>query len=317
MSVPYRIGPYRLIECIGQGTMGKVYRACDKNLSPVAVKLLAIDGTVVDHQWRDQNEAVYYLERFFKEIMILAELTRYRTGVPAYIDHGVAKNRVHYLAMELVQGKTLATQLQERRVDIGDALAICRDILHVLEYAHALGIVHRDLKPSNLMLGADGKVRVLDFGVARAFYSNTDPRYSVGNPQHMSPEQARGKEVTPASDIFAVGSILYTLLTGHHFFSGATVDEVMASRRRVRIAREPAIDCGLSPDLWSILYTSLQQVPEKRPSARLMRTRIEIQQRILTSRNSLSTSSVIPWDTTLPANDGDGAASETLVTQFK
>lgn len=322
---PPRVGLYRLVKCVGHGTMGRVYEALDRDDRPVAVKLLAVEGTILNRQEHNFDHEWESLERFFKEVTIAGLLSKYTDRVPCYIDHGInQEDGVHYLVMELVGGVTLAHHLEHHPVDVDEALKIACEILRALEAAHALGIVHRDLKPANVMLTTNS-VKVLDFGVARAFHSNTNLHALVGNLQYMSPEQAEQKAVTleknprriitPASDVFAVGSILYTMLTGHPFFAGTTIDEIRQAHRSTRIASHPPVNCDISSSLWRILYGSLQHIPAYRMSTAVMRELVEAELRTRAAANDrFRTSAVITLDTNKPANDAK--ANDTLVTRF-
>ncbi|MBP9709485.1 serine/threonine protein kinase [Patescibacteria group bacterium] len=323
---PPLVDLYRLVRCIGHGTMGRVYEALDRYDDPVAVKLLAVEGTILNRHEHDLDAEWESVERFFKEVAIVSLLSKDTDRIPRYIDHGITqKDRVHYLVMELVDGETLERRLEHHSVDIVEALKIASEILRALEPAHALGIVHRDLKPANVMLVPGKGIKVLDFGVARAFHGNTDPRILVGNLAHMSPEQAeqRGitleknprRLITPASDIFAVGSILYTMLTGRSFFAGITIEEIRQAHKETRITPYPAVNCDIPSSVWKILYHSLQHEPGKRMSAAAMRELIEAELRALVVTNDpLRKSSITSRYPNRPANDGE--ASKTLVTRF-
>lgn len=323
---PPLVGLYRLVRCIGHGTMGRVYEALDRYDDPVAVKLLAVEGTTLNRHEHDLDAEWESVERFFKEVTIVSLLSKDTDRIARYIDHGITqKDRVHYLVMELVNGETLEHRLEHHSVDIVEALKIASEILRALEPAHALGVVHRDLKPANVMLTASS-LKVLDFGVARAFHGNTDHRILIGNLAHMSPEQAEQKGITleknprrlitPASDIFAVGSILYTMLTGRSFFAGITIEEILQAHKETRITPYPAVNCDIPSSVWKILYHSLQHEPGKRMSAAAMRELVEAELRALAVTNDpLRKSSVTSrWDPNQAANDGE--ASKTLITRF-
>jgi hypothetical protein len=231
-----RLGTYTITSLIGVGGMGEVYQARDSKLErDVAIKVLP------EQFARDQER----LARFQREAKLLASLNHPNIATI----HGLEQSGdTHYLVMELVPGETLRDRLlREKRVPVEEALAIARQIAEALEAAHESekGIIHRDLKPANVKVTPDGKVKVLDFGLAKAFaaeaasqdFSNS-PTLSVaptmhgvimGTASYMSPEQARGRPVTKATDIFAFGAVLYELLTGVQAFPGEDVGDILAT----------------------------------------------------------------------------------------
>ena len=151
---------------------------------------------------------------------------------------------MRFLALELVEGETLAERVARGPVPVKEALEICRQIAEGVEAAHEKGVIHRDLKPANVKLTPDGKIKILDFGLAKAFEGEapvTDISQSptlteemtragviLGTAAYMSPEQARGEEVDKRTDIFAFGCVLYELLTGKRTFGGKTVTDTLA-----------------------------------------------------------------------------------------
>jgi Tol biopolymer transport system component len=229
-----RLGPYEIVSALGAGGMGEVYQAHDTKLGrDVAIKVLP------EAFAHDPDR----LSRFQREAKMLAALNH-----PAIATiYGLEQtNGTSYLVMELVSGETLQQRVTRGgRLPVEDALGICRQIAEALEAAHEKGIVHRDLKPANVKVTAEGKVKVLDFGLAKAFAggeSGSDPSNSptlsaagtmqgviLGTAAYMSPEQARGKAVDKRTDIWAFGCVLYELLTGQQAFHGDTVTEILAA----------------------------------------------------------------------------------------
>src|SRR5262245_30862284 len=209
--------------------MGVVFRALDTKLQrEVALKLLP------DH-FADDPER---LARFQREAEVLAALNH--PNIAAIHDLREA-NGSRYLVLELVEGETLQERLKRGRIPIDEALPIARQIAEALEAAHESGIVHRDLKPANIKLAPDRRVKVLDFGLGKAFQqqsttlSNSPTRVGeslrgiiLGTAGYMSPEQAKGKEANRSSDIWAFGCILYEMLTAHAAFEGETIGEILA-----------------------------------------------------------------------------------------
>ncbi|MCZ6768550.1 MAG: protein kinase, partial [Acidobacteria bacterium] len=228
------ISHYKVLEKIGQGGMGEVYRAEDTNLSrEVAIKVLP-------EQFTQDPER---LARFEREAKLLASLNHPNIAAIYGFEHS---DDFHFLVLELVPGDTLAERLAKGPLPVEEALDICRQIAEGVEAAHQKGVIHRDLKPANVKVTPEGQVKILDFGLAKAFEAESIPvtdfsqsptlteemtRAGVilGTAAYMSPEQARGKPVDKRADIFAFGSVLFELLTGKRAFEGETVTDTIAS----------------------------------------------------------------------------------------
>ena len=223
---------YKVLEKIGQGGMGEVYRAEDTNLSrEVAIKVLPEQFT------QDPQR----LARFEREAKLLASLNHPNIAAIHSFEHS---DEIHFLVLELVPGETLAERVAKGPVPVEEALEVCRQIAEGVEAAHEKGVIHRDLKPANVKVTPEGKVKILDFGLAKAFEVEppvTDISQSptlteemtragviLGTAAYMSPEQARGKPVDKRADVFAFGAVLYELLTGKRAFEGETVTDVLA-----------------------------------------------------------------------------------------
>jgi Tol biopolymer transport system component len=228
------LGSYEVLAPIGSGGMGEVYQAHDTKLGrDVAIKVLP--ETFAHDPER--------LSRFQREAKMLASLNHPNIATI----HGLEQsNGASYLVMELVPGETLQERIRrDGPVPVEEALGICRQLAEALEAAHEKGIIHRDLKPANVNVTPEGKVKVLDFGLAKAFAGDTadsNPSHSptlsavatmqgviIGTAAYMSPEQARGKAVDKRADIWAFGCVLYELLTGKQAFQGETVTEILAA----------------------------------------------------------------------------------------
>ena len=233
-----KLGTYEVLTAIGAGGMGEVYQAHDTKLGrDVAIKVLP-EAFAHDPE---------KLSRFQREAKLLASLNHPNIATI----HGLEdSNGTSYLVMELVPGENLAERVRrEGAVPVEEALTIAKQIAEALEAAHEKGIIHRDLKPANVKLTPEGKVKVLDFGLAKAFAGDTStedmsnsPTLSMaatmqgvilGTAAYMSPEQARGKQVTKATDIFAFGAVLYELLAGKQAFHGEDVAGILAAVLRV------------------------------------------------------------------------------------
>jgi serine/threonine-protein kinase len=223
-----QIGHYELLECIGVGGMGEVYRARDNKLRrEVALKLLPAEFA----------EDAERLSRFAREAEVLASLNHPNIGAIYGVEDGA-------LVMELVEGSTLAEHIAAARLSGQEALTVMRQVAEALEYAHDRGVVHRDLKPSNIKLTPEGRVKLLDFGLAKCLggvsAGSGDSSSTVtnglttvgaimGTAAYMPPEQARGVAVDKRADIWSFGVILYECLSGRHPFAEATVQETLAA----------------------------------------------------------------------------------------
>jgi Tol biopolymer transport system component len=225
------IGPYEVTSQLGEGGMGVVYRGRDSRLQrDVALKVLP------DNFASDPDR----LSRFQREAQVLASLNHPNIAQIYGLEHVGTSSCI---VMELVEGDTLADRLKKGPFAFDEAIDVSRQIADALSVAHERGVVHRDLKPANIKLTPDGKVKVLDFGLAKALAPKaTDTSLTamptmasgsmvgavVGTPGYMSPEQARGKEVDARTDIWAFGCVLYEMLTARQAFDGETVTDIMA-----------------------------------------------------------------------------------------
>jgi len=230
-----RLGVYEIVAQIGEGGMGAVYRATDTNLSrQVAIKVLP-DAFAQDTE---------RLARFEREAKTLASLNH--PNIAAI--YGFEKSGgIHALVMELVEGDDLSQRIARGAIPLDEALPVAKQIAEALEAAHDQGIIHRDLKPANIKVRADGTVKVLDFGLAKAMEPTgvmspgmsqsptiTTPAMTqagmiLGTAAYMSPEQARGSDADKRADLWALGVVLWEMLTGTRLFDGATVSDTLAS----------------------------------------------------------------------------------------
>jgi serine/threonine protein kinase len=263
---------YRLDEKIGAGGMGEVWKAIDLTLDrPVAVKILPEAFSTDPHR----------VARFEREAKVLASLNHPNIAVI----HGIHSfEGLHFLAMELVSGEDLSLKLRRGALPVGEAIALARQIAEALEAAHDSGVVHRDLKPANIQITPDGKAKVLDFGLAKAFESDPgSPGASVslsptmtaaatlagvilGTAAYMSPEQARGLPADRRADIWAFGCVLYEMLSGRRPFDGETVSDTLASV----LKSEPgwkALPTATPTGLRALLRRCLEKDPKKRLQA--------------------------------------------------
>ena len=262
---------FRLAEKIGEGGMGEVWKATDTTLGrDVAIKFLP--ASLAGDPER--------LARFEREAKVLASLNH--AGIAGI--YGLHEHEgVRFLAMELVPGEDLAQRLEKGTVPLSDAIDIARQIAEAVEAAHDQGIVHRDLKPANVKITPEGKVKVLDFGLAKALdpvasgrHSGLDSRMSptitslgtvagviLGTASYMSPEQAKGKPVDRRTDIWAFGCILYEMLAGRRPFEGEGISEVLAAVIMAPIAFE-ALPESVPSRLRALVRRCLERDPRRR-----------------------------------------------------
>ena len=228
-----KLGLYEILAPIGQGGMGEVYQARDSKLGrEVAIKVLA------EALRRDEER----LARFEREARVLASLNH--PGIATL--YGLERSRdITYLVMELVPGETLQERLARAPLTIDEALGFFQQIAEALEAAHAASVVHRDLKPANIKITPEGRIKILDFGLAKAFTApepvselSRSPTLTrdataagviLGTASYMSPEQAKGKNADKRADIWAFGAVLFEAITGRKAFDGESVTDVLAN----------------------------------------------------------------------------------------
>src|ERR1035438_1435149 len=228
-----KLGPYEIRSLLGTGGMGEVYRASDSKLGrDVALKVIL----------QEFSQDAQLMARFQREAQVLASLNH--TNIASI--YGLEDSGgMRALVMELVEGPTLDERIQQGAIPIEEALPIARQIAGALEYAHERGIIHRDLKPANIKVTHDGKVKVLDFGLAKALQGDTAPGnisnsptmtleatkagIILGTAAYMSPEQAKGKVVDRRADIWSFGVVLFEMLAGRQMYVGETATDIMAA----------------------------------------------------------------------------------------
>lgn len=214
------IGDYRLLKLLGKGGMGVVYKARQLSLArSVAVKILPAELS------QHENS----LKRFFREGKVLAKLEHPNI---VQVLQAAQDGDTYYLAMEYVRGRTLREVLKkEGRFEVKRAVDIARQIAEALDTAHEHEVIHRDIKPGNIMLDRSGRVRVLDFGLAKVVSEISSELTAtgafLGSPRYMAPEQWRGEPVTPQTDIYGLGVVLYEMLAGEPPFRGETPQSLM------------------------------------------------------------------------------------------
>jgi eukaryotic-like serine/threonine-protein kinase len=261
MSVPIgtQLGSHEITALLGKGGMGEVYRARDSKLKrEVAIKILP-------DEFSGDTDRV---GRFQREAEVLASLNH--PNIAGIYDVQEAQG-TRFLVLELVEGETLADRIARGPIPVDEALHFAMGICEALEAAHEKGVIHRDLKPSNIKVTPEGKIKVLDFGLAKAMESTSAsrdlsnsptlvtgsmPGMIVGTAAYMSPEQARGRIADQRSDIFAFGCVLYEMLTGRQAFQGEDVSDILASVMKVE-ANFNLLPEGLDPRLALLLRRCL------------------------------------------------------------
>ena len=263
------LGPYAVTAKIGEGGMGEVYRARDTKLDrDVALKVLP-------QAFTDDPDR---LARFEREAKVLASLNHPNIGHIYGLEEAEGQKA---LVLELVEGPTLADRIKQGPIPVDEALPIAKQIAEALEAAHEQGVIHRDLKPANIKVRDDGMVKVLDFGLAKAFEpeagsvsASMSPTISltaaatqigmvIGTAAYMAPEQAKGLTVDKRADIWAYGAVLFEMLTGKKLFEAGDVSEMLASV----LVKDPDISSigGHVPDhVRSVVRQCLVKDPKER-----------------------------------------------------
>ncbi|HEY7952456.1 MAG TPA: Stk1 family PASTA domain-containing Ser/Thr kinase [Solirubrobacteraceae bacterium] len=247
-------GRYEVLSRIGSGGMADVYLARDALLGrQVALKLL-------QHRFAQDQE---FVERFRREASSAAGLSH--PNVVAIFDRG-EWDGTYYIAMEYLPGRTLKTLVREEGpMDPASAIEIVIQILRAAKFAHKRGIIHRDLKPHNVILDEEGRAKVTDFGIARAGASDMTLTGSImGTAQYLSPEQAQGQAVSETSDLYAVGIVLYELLTGAVPFDGETAVSIALMQVSAPPPAPSVLNPAVTPELDAVVARALAKSPDER-----------------------------------------------------
>lgn len=246
---------YQLEEFIGKGGMALVFRATDMRTGhDVAVKILRPEF----------NNDKEFLERFQREALAASKMSHH--NIVNLLDVGNEDN-YHYLVLEYMRGRTLKAVIgDKRKLPEGIAAQIAIRILSALQHAHSNGIIHRDIKPGNVLVNNEGHIKVADFGIARVAGSNTLSKNDsvIGSAHYFSPEQARGEDVTIASDIYSVGVVMYEMLTGRVPFEGDT--PVAIALQHISALPQPltSLEPSISPAMERVVLTALNKDPKNR-----------------------------------------------------
>ena len=266
-----KLGPYEVLALVGAGGMGEVYRARDPRLGrEVAIKVLPAERMADESRRR----------RFVQEARAASALSHPNIVTIHEIE---SADGVDFIVMEYVPGKTLDTLIPRQGMRLGEVLRIAIPIADAVARAHAAGIVHRDLKPANVVVGSDGVVKVLDFGLAKLVSQEeagspehetgtedrgagplSRPGRVAGTAGYMSPEQATGRKVDARSDVFSFGAMLYEMVTGRRAFAGHSTAETLAAVLREQPKAPSEATPGLPRDMEKLILRCLQKSPDRR-----------------------------------------------------
>ena len=254
------LGPYRIGESLGRGGMGSVFSGVhEKTGEKVAVKLIA----------QHVADEPRFRRRFDAEVETLQRLKH--DGIVRLIGYGEEDGQLFY-SMELVEGETLQARIRrEKRLDWRTTLDVGIQICAALKHAHDIGVIHRDLKPANLVLTKEDKVKLVDFGIAKIFggTEQTAAGSVLGTADYMAPEQATSSGTSARTDLYALGSLMYAMLTGRPPFTGKKITEVIESLKRDRPVPLDLVNPELPEDLVELVHQLLEKTPSDRPPTAL------------------------------------------------
>jgi serine/threonine protein kinase len=249
---------YQIIEELGKGGMGVVYKVLDKVINErIVLKILR----------RDISEDEKMIERFRNELKLARKISH--KNVCRMFDIGQDKG-LFYITMECVSGEDLKSTLDRvGPLSVGKAIKILKQVCRGLAEAHRLGVIHRDLKPQNMIIGREGEVRILDFGIARSTMTRgvTETGMTIGTPEYMSPEQAMGEEVDLRSDIYSLGVVMFEMLTDTLPFRGETAVAIALNKRENPPPNPRSLNPQIPPDLGALILRCLEKDRNRRPAS--------------------------------------------------
>jgi len=254
-----RFGRYEVVGELGRGAMGVVYKARDPQIDRlVAVKTVSLWG-------QEPDEEKEFRLRFMNEAQAAGRL--HHSGIVGVFDVGEnPENRDPYIVLEFVAGESLNRILsREKKLPLDYALKLAIEIAEALDYAHAQGVIHRDIKPANILITQDAHAKIADFGIAKLNLAHfTVPGRVLGTPAYMAPEQLSGEGCDGRSDLFSLGVILYSIVTGHSPFQGNSATTVcfkVANREPIPAS---ALDMTLPPDMDAVINRAMAKNPDDR-----------------------------------------------------
>ena len=258
MSIPNikQLGRYRIVSELGRGAMGVVYKAHD----PVLDRTVALKTIMLGDDVEEREE---FQSRFFQEAKAAGRLNH-----PALItiyDFG-EEGSLAYMAMELLDGTELSKRMAQGSLPVPEAISIAEQVAEGLAFAHDNGVIHRDIKPGNITLLPRGRVKIMDFGIARLKTSDLKTQLGVrlGTPKYMSPEQSNGGTIDHRTDIFSLGIVLYEMLTGARLFQGDSLPQVLHNVATF----VPPPPSRLKPEVSSLLDLVVMRALAKKPEER-------------------------------------------------
>ena len=258
MSIPNikQLGRYRIVSELGRGAMGVVYKAHD----PVLDRTVALKTIMLGDDVEEREE---FQSRFFQEAKAAGRLNH-----PALItiyDFG-EEGSLAYMAMELLDGTELSKRMAQGALPLPEAISIAEQVAEGLAFAHENGVIHRDIKPGNITLLPRGRVKIMDFGIARLKTSDLKTQLGVrlGTPKYMSPEQSNGGTIDHRTDIFSLGIVLYEMLTGARLFQGDSLPQVLHNVATF----VPPPPSRLKPEVSSLLDLVVMRALAKKPEER-------------------------------------------------
>ncbi len=261
MRVPKKLGRYEVLKPLGKGAMGIVYLARD----PLIGRVVAIKTFYLKDMMSDA-EAEEYRKRFLREAQSAGILSHPNIVTIHDVQDETTRENIPFIAMEYVEGENLKDLLKKgKKFSLEEISKIINQIADALDYAHSHKVIHRDIKPANIMITKDGKVKITDFGVAKLETTDmTSDGRTIGTPNYMSPEQARGEKADHRSDIFSLGVMLYELVTGKKPFESPNI-----ARTLQKIMYEPPtppekIVPDIHPEIKKVLIKALEKDPDKR-----------------------------------------------------
>ncbi|MCP4687876.1 MAG: protein kinase [Desulfobacterales bacterium] len=251
-----KYGRYQIVEELGRGTMGVVYKAHDPHIDrAVALKIMRGDRAVSDE----------FVQRFLTEAKAIGRLSH--PGIVTIHDIG-RDNDAIYIAEEFLEGELLYTVTREKRMGPDNVADIGVQLAEAMDYAHGKGIIHRDIKPSNIIVGPDGRVKIMDFGIARIEDPDkvrlTQAGMILGTPAYMSPEQVAGAPLDGRSDLYSLGVILYELAAGERPSKGGDLAEIFKSILSDAPEAPKKIDPSIPASLSTVIMKCLEKSPEDR-----------------------------------------------------
>ena len=273
--LPKKLGRYVVQEVIGRGSMGAVLLARDPEIDrPVAIKLIQTSVHLTPPEWEK------YKERFYREARAAGRLLH--PGIVTVFDVGHSPEGIPFIVMEYVKGRTLAELMRTELLELDEVLRLATQSLEALHFAHSHGIVHRDLKPANILVTPEGHPKIMDFGVAHVVGSEmTHADDILGTPQYMAPEQLGNGTVDQRTDLFALGVILYSMLTGKVPFAG---DSIVAIAHAI-LSKPPVPPEQLEPAVPPALSRIVLRCLEK-DAARRFSSAAELKEALISVRGA-------------------------------